>query len=102
MTSSREAVLHLTGWRHQGFYGRSSQRARAAMSIPDVLARVEKVSRRDSLTAEVELSPFPNEWKSCVRGVLATLNIIFGVYIHGACAFEWLTEMSLAFRSFIQ
>eukprot|EP00904_Undaria_pinnatifida_P013325 jgi/Undpi1/9122/HiC_scaffold_26.g11580.m1 len=39
----REAVLHLTGWRHQGFYGRSSQRARAAMSIPDVLARVQKV-----------------------------------------------------------
>ncbi|CBJ29397.1 conserved unknown protein [Ectocarpus siliculosus] len=37
----REAVLHLTGWRHQGFYGRSSQRARAAVAIPDVLARVE-------------------------------------------------------------
>ncbi|CAM9428680.1 unnamed protein product, partial [Hapterophycus canaliculatus] len=37
----REAVLHLTGWRHQGFYGRSSQRARAAVEIPDVLARVE-------------------------------------------------------------
>ncbi|CAN0370396.1 unnamed protein product [Ectocarpus sp. 6 AP-2014] len=37
----RRAVLHLTGWRHQGFYGRSSQRARAAVAIPDVLARVE-------------------------------------------------------------
>lgn len=46
----REAVLHLTGWRHQGFYGSSSQRARAALSIPDVLARVQKV--RGLLLAE--------------------------------------------------
>ncbi|CAN0526464.1 unnamed protein product, partial [Ectocarpus sp. 12 AP-2014] len=43
----RRAVLHLTGWRHQGFYGRSSQRARAAVAIPDVLARVQKASLSD-------------------------------------------------------
>lgn len=42
----REAVLHLTGWRHQGFYGRSIQRTRSSIAIPDVLARVQKVSTR--------------------------------------------------------
>ncbi|CAM9885697.1 unnamed protein product, partial [Ectocarpus sp. 8 AP-2014] len=44
----REAILHLTGWRHQGFYGRSSQRARAAVAIPDVLARVQKVEAKET------------------------------------------------------
>ncbi|CAM9852622.1 unnamed protein product, partial [Sphacelaria rigidula] len=41
----REAVLHLTGWRHQGFYGRSIQRTRSSIAIPDVLARVHKVNK---------------------------------------------------------
>ncbi|CAM9635148.1 unnamed protein product [Ascophyllum nodosum] len=43
----REAVLHLTGWRHQGFYGRSSQTARAATSFPDILTRVQKVEENE-------------------------------------------------------
>ncbi|CAN0347846.1 unnamed protein product [Discosporangium mesarthrocarpum] len=44
----REAVLHVTGWGHQGFYGKSIQRARASVSIPDLLMRVKKVESRET------------------------------------------------------
>ncbi|CAM9371066.1 unnamed protein product [Heterosigma akashiwo] len=39
----REAVLHLTGYRHQGFYGKSYQPWRKRIRVPDILARVKRV-----------------------------------------------------------
>mmetsp|Transcript_10855 Transcript_10855/g.14112 ORF Transcript_10855/g.14112 Transcript_10855/m.14112 type:complete len:588 (+) Transcript_10855:8-1771(+) len=39
----REAVLHLTGYRHQGFYGKSYQPWQKRISVPDILTRVQKV-----------------------------------------------------------
>lgn len=40
----RESVLHLTGFRHQGFYGRAYQPWRDRISVPDILMSVKKVS----------------------------------------------------------
>ncbi|CAN0261124.1 unnamed protein product, partial [Laminaria digitata] len=36
--SKTEAVLHLTGYRHQGFYGRSYTSSKM-ISMPDLLSR---------------------------------------------------------------
>ncbi|CAN0087497.1 unnamed protein product [Phaeothamnion confervicola] len=43
----REAVLHLTGYRHQGFYGRSYT-SKDRVSVPDILMRVKKVENSET------------------------------------------------------
>ena len=46
----REAVLHLTGYRHQGFYGKSAFMSSRRASMNEILQRVQKV---EDLEAEV-------------------------------------------------
>lgn len=77
----REAVLHLTGWRHQGFYGSSSQRARAALSIPDVLARVQKV--RGLLLAREYLW---YRYGTCARPAFGGVNVGYACMHSSTCA----------------
>ncbi|CAN0421337.1 unnamed protein product, partial [Ectocarpus sp. 12 AP-2014] len=51
--SKTEAVLHLTGYRHQGFYGRSYKKT---ISMPDLLSRVKKVERAETDVVTDQLS----------------------------------------------
>ena len=44
----REAVLHLTGYRHQGFYGRSAFMSSRRASMNDILQRVQKVEDKET------------------------------------------------------
>lgn len=46
----REAVLHLTGYRHQGFYGKSAFMSSRRASMNEILQRVQKV---EDMEAEV-------------------------------------------------
>jgi hypothetical protein len=46
----REAVLHLTGYRHQGFYGKSTFTSSRRSSMNEILQRVQKV---EDVEAEV-------------------------------------------------
>ncbi|CAM9607954.1 unnamed protein product, partial [Scytosiphon promiscuus] len=49
----RRAVLHLTGYRHQGFYGRSYKKT---ISMPDLLSRVKKVETAETDVVTDQLS----------------------------------------------
>ena len=61
----REAVLHLTGYRHQGFYGRAYQPWRERISIPDLLLRVEKV---ESAETDVVIDQLRREGVEIISG----------------------------------
>jgi NAD(P) transhydrogenase len=44
----REAVLHLTGYRHHGFYGRSHFMSNRRATLNDILQRVQKVEDQEA------------------------------------------------------
>lgn len=44
----REAMLHLTSYRHQGFYGRAYQPWRERISMPELLRMVQKVETAET------------------------------------------------------
>ena len=44
----REAVLHLTGYKHRGFYGRSHFMSQRKITMDDIIQRVRKVEDRET------------------------------------------------------
>jgi len=52
----REAVLHLTGYRHQGFYGKGSFLANQRVTMDDILNRVRKVEDTEAEASVLCLS----------------------------------------------
>jgi pyruvate/2-oxoglutarate dehydrogenase complex dihydrolipoamide dehydrogenase (E3) component len=67
----REAVLHLTGYRHQGFYGRAYQPWRERISIPDLLLRVKKV---ESAETDVVIDQLRREGVEIISGTARFLD----------------------------
>jgi pyruvate/2-oxoglutarate dehydrogenase complex dihydrolipoamide dehydrogenase (E3) component len=67
----REAVLHLTGYRHQGFYGRAYQPWRERISIPDLLLRVKKV---ESAETDVVIDQLRREGVEIISGTARFLS----------------------------
>lgn len=52
----REAVLHITGWRHQGFFGKSYFAKSRGTSFGDILNRVHKVEDGEAEISRYQLS----------------------------------------------